>query len=115
MTPKEMAFSAAQVLTENSGQDIRVIDVAKQSDVMEYLIIATGKNPKQINALSMAVEQRMKHTGQLNHREGYRNGSWVLLDYGSIVIHIFSEEARKFYNLDHLWANGTSIPLPKFD
>lgn len=115
MNPKEMAFSAAQVLYENHGQDVRVFDVSNQSDVAEYMVIATGRNPKQINLLSMAIEQRMKHTEKLDHREGHRSGTWVLLDYNSVVIHIFSDEARNFYALDQLWAKGQNVPLPDFD
>ena len=78
----------------------------------EYFVICTGTSNTQINALCDAVEKELTEKGEEPlHREGYRGGTWVLLDYGCVVVHVFNDEARKFYSLEHLWADGEEVDL----
>jgi len=113
MTPKELAIIAAKALDDKKGKEIAAIEVAEQTTLADYFVIATGSSNTQINALSGAVEKAMKE--QANEmplrREGYRDGTWVLLDYGSVVIHVFSPEAREFYALERLWNDGKPLDL----
>lgn len=113
MTPKELAIIAAKALDEKKGREISAIEVTEQTTLADFFVIATGTSNTQINALSGAVEKVMKEqAGELPlRREGYREGTWVLLDYGCVVVHIFSEEAREFYSLERLWHDGTPVDL----
>ena len=113
MTPKELAIIAAKALDDKKGQEIAVIEITDQTTLADYFVIATGSSSTQINALSGAVEKAMEEQGgeSLLHREGHRDGTWVLLDYGSVVVHIFSGEAREFYSLERLWSDGKRMDL----
>lgn len=113
MTPKELAIIAAKALDEKKGKEISALQVTEQTTLADYFVIATGTSNTQINALSGAVEKAMKEQAGEDplRREGYREGTWVLLDYGCVVVHIFSEEAREFYSLERLWHDGTPLDL----
>ena len=113
MTPKEMALTAAKALDEKKGGDIAAIEITEQTTLADYFVIATGNSNTQINALCGAVEKAMKEQAGEDplRREGYRDGTWVLLDYGCVVVHVFSAEAREFYSLERLWHDGKPVDL----
>ena len=113
MTPKELAVIAAKALDEKKGREISVLEITDLTTLADFFVIATGASNTQINALSGAVEKAVKEAGgdPLLHREGHRDGTWVLLDYGSVTVHIFSEEAREFYQLERLWSDGKPLDL----
>ena len=115
MTPKEMAITAVRALDSKKGQDIKVIDVAALTILADYFVICSGTSNTQINALCDAVEKAVNEGGEPTlHREGYRGGTWVLLDFGSIVVHVFNNEAREFYSLERLWQDGTLLDVGEF-
>ena len=112
MTPKEMAITAVKALDSKKGMEITVIDVGEQTSLADYFVICTGSSNTQINALCDAVEEAVNRSGEPTlHREGHRGGTWVLLDFGSVVVHVFSREARAFYDLERLWQDGTPLEL----
>ena len=113
MTPKELAMIAAKALDEKKGKEISVIEITDLTTIADYFIIASGTSNTQINALSGAVEKALQEqAGEAPlRREGYRDGTWVLLDYGCIVVHIFSQEAREFYSLERLWGEEKQVNL----
>ena len=113
MTPKELAIIAAKALDEKKGKEIAAIEVSEQTTLADYFVIATGSSNTQINALSGSVEKAMKEQADEMplRREGYRDGTWVLLDYGCICVHVFSEEAREFYSLERLWADAEVVDI----
>ena len=112
MTPKELAIIAAKALDEKEGKEIATIEVTEQTTLADYFVIATGTSNTQINALCGAVEKALDEQGiPVRRREGYRDGTWVLLDYGDIVVHVFSPEAREFYSLERLWSDGKPVDL----
>ena len=113
MTPHELAIIAAKALDEKKGKDIAAIEVSEQTTLADYFVIATGSSNTQINALSGSVEKAMKEQADEMplRREGYRDGTWVLLDYGCICVHVFSQEAREFYSLERLWRDGKVLDL----
>ena len=113
MTPKELAIIAAKALDEKKGKEIAAIEVTEQTTLADYFVIATGTSNTQINALCGAVEKAMEEQAGENplRREGYRDGTWVLLDYGCVVVHVISPEAREFYSLERLWSDGTPLDL----
>ena len=102
MTPKELAIIAAKALDEKKGKEIAAIAVTEQTTLADYFVIATGTSNTQINALCGAVEKAMEEQAGENplRREGYRDGTWVLLDYGCVVVHVISAEAREFHYLE---------------
>lgn len=112
-TPKELAIIAAKALDEKKGKEIAAIEVTEQTTLADYFVLATGTSSTQINALCGAVEKAMEEQAgeQPLRREGYRDGTWVLLDYGCVVVHVFSAEARAFYSLERLWNDGTPLDL----
>ena len=113
MTPKELAMIAVKALDEKKGREIAAIQVTEQTTLADYFVIATGSSNTQINALCGAVEKAMKEQAGEDpmRREGYRDGTWVLLDYGCVIVHVFSPEAREFYSLERLWSDGTPVGL----
>ena len=112
MTPKDMALLAAKALDSKKAKEIKVIEIGDLTTLADYFVIAAGTSNTQISALSDVVEEYLKREGELAlRREGYRDGTWVLLDYGSIAVHIFSEEAREFYDLERLWRDGKELDL----
>ena len=109
---REMDEIAVKALDSKKGKEIRLIRIDKITTLAEYFVICTGTSNTQINALCDAVEKELTEKGEEPlHREGYRGGTWVLLDYGCVVVHVFNDEARKFYSLEHLWADGEEVDL----
>lgn len=109
---RELAEIAVKALDSKKGKEIRLIRIDKITTLAEYFVICTGTSNTQINALCDAVEKELTEKGEEPlHREGYRGGTWVLLDYGCVVVHVFNDEARKFYSLEHLWADGEDVDL----
>ena len=113
MTPKELAILAAKALDEKKGKEISAIEITDITTLADYFVIATGSSNTQINALVDNVEKVLHEEAEEEplHREGYRGGTWVLLDYGCIAVHVFNAEAREFYGLERLWRDGTPVDL----
>ena len=113
MTPKELAIIAAKALDEKKGKEISAIEITDLTTLADYFVIASGTSNTQINALCGAVEKALKEQANEDplRREGYRDGTWVLLDYGCICGHVFSQEAREFYSLERLWADAEEINI----
>ena len=113
MTPKELAIIAAKALDDKRGKEISAIEVTDLTALADFFVIASGSSNTQINALCDNVEKAMKEQANEDplRREGYRDGTWVLLDYGSVVVHVFSQEAREFYSLERLWKDGNPVDL----
>ena len=112
-TPKELALLAARALSDKKGREIQALEITDLSTLADYFVIATGGSNTQINALVDNVEKVLAEEAgeEPLHREGYRGGTWVLLDYGCIVVHVFNAEAREFYGLERLWRDGKPLPL----
>ncbi len=109
---KEMARIACKALEEKKGEDICVIDIADVSVLADYFIIANGSNSNQVNALVDSVEEELSKAGyEAKQREGYGMGSWVLLDYSDIIVHVFDKENRLFYDLERIWKDGNRIEV----
>ena len=115
MTPKELAIIAAKALDEKKGREISALEITDLTTLADYFVIATGTSNTQINALCGAVEKALKEeAGEAPlHREGHRDGTWVLLDYGCLAVHVFSQEAREFYDLERLWGDAQEMDMSK--
>ena len=105
-----MAKLACEALADKKGEDIRVIDIAGISVLADYFIIANGTNESQVRALVDNVEETLGKAGyEVKQREGYGLGSWVLLDFGDIIVHVFDRENRVFYDLERIWRDGKQV------
>lgn len=112
MTPKEMALLLAQAMDSKKGKDIRVLETDGVTTLADYFVLCSGSSAPQLKALADAGEKAMKDHGILPHHvEGHRGGTWILQDYGDVVVHVFDKEARAFYDLDRLWADAKTIDL----
>ncbi|MGN0152615.1 MAG: ribosome silencing factor [Wujia sp.] len=112
MEVRELVKIAVEALEDKKGHDIRILDIHHISSMGDYFIIADGANRNQVQAMCDSVEEKMAESGaHLKNREGYSNGGWILLDYYDIIIHIFSEEERSFYDLEHIWRDGNIISM----
>ncbi|MEG2001106.1 MAG: ribosome silencing factor [Evtepia sp.] len=112
MTPKEMALAFAKVLDEKKGQDILVLETNTVSSLADYFVICTGSSAPQMKAMAEACERIMKEQDIVPHHiEGHRDGTWILQDYSAVIVHLFSEETRAFYGLDHLWADAAKVDI----
>ena len=112
MTPKEMALLLAQAMDSKKGKDIRVLETDGVTTLADYFVLCSGSSAPQLKALADAGEKAMKDHGILPHRvEGHRGGTWILQDYGDVVVHVFDKEARAFYDLDRLWADAKTVDL----
>ena len=102
------AISACQ---EKKAEEISVLELEKNSGAFtDYFVVCSGTNPRQIQAISDEVEQRLEKTGlRPTHVEGYKQAEWVLLDYVDFVVHVFSEKARKYYDLERLWKSARRL------
>lgn len=110
MTPLELAKEAAKILNDKKGEDIRILRIEDISSLSDYFVFATGTSNTHVNALADEMEFQLKHLGETPHHvEGYRSNSWVLLDYGTVIVHIFTDESRQFYDLDRLWQDGEAV------
>ena len=107
---KEMARIAYNALSDKKGEDIKIIDITGISVLADYFIIANGNSDSQVNALVDNVEEELHKAGYpLKQREGQASGSWVLLDFGDIIVHVFDKENRLFYDLERIWKDGKNI------
>ncbi len=107
---KEMTRIVYDALDEKLGKDIQIIKIDEISVIADYLIIASGDNSSQIKALLDHVEMKMQQNGVEQKRvEGNKNSTWILMDYGDIIVHIFSPEDRLFYDLERIWRDGKKI------
>ena len=112
MTPKELALAVAKALDSKKAGDLTVLETTDVTTLADYFVICTATSSTQVKALSELCEMTMKNLGEEPHHiEGHRGGVWVLLDYVSVVIHIFMPEAREFYNLERLWNDATPLDL----
>lgn len=102
-----------QVLEDKKGEDIVMIDISQVSVLADYFVICSAGNDSQIQALVDNVDEKMHENGyQIRQQEGRNSGTWVLLDYGDVIVHIFERENRSFYNLERIWNDGRRI-LPE--
>lgn len=115
MTQLEQAIESAKILSNKKARDVSVLKIGEISSLADYMVIATGNNSTHVKSLADELEFQLKGMGvNVDHIEGHRSDSWILLDYTDIIVHIFSDEAREYYNLDHLWLDGEPVDLTPY-
>ena len=112
LAPKEIAIAVTKALDEKKGMDIKLLKIDKVSSLADYFLICTGTSNTHVKTLCDYAEYALEQAGEtMLGREGHRGNSWELLDYGTIVVHVFTEEAREFYSLERLWADAETIDI----
>ena len=111
-TTKQIALRAAKALDDRKGLDIRLLEVGDVTSIADYFLICTGTSNTHVKTLCDAAEAAVEEMGEpLLHREGHRGGTWVLLDFGCVVVHVFTNETREFYDLERLWNDAQQVPM----
>lgn len=112
MTSLEQAKITAKALDSKKAINIKVIEIKDVSVLADYMVIATGTSNTHVKALADEVEYKLDQENiSVSHIEGYRSDSWILLDYIDVIVHVFSDEAREFYDLERLWQDGKEIDI----
>ena len=113
MRSLELALAAARTADDNRGQDIVVLDMRGITPEFDYFVLVTGNSRRQLHAISEEIDRILQ--GELGNErlgiEGYNESRWILLDYGSVVIHLFDAETRGYYALEDLWGSAERVPM----
>ena len=112
MESYELAVLLARALDGKKGGDIKVLKTEGLTTLTDYFVLCTATSNTQIKAMSDACEEAVEQNGErAHHIEGHRGGTWLLMDFSAVVVHIFNEEAREFYDLERLWSDATPVDL----
>ena len=112
LSAKEVAYEVTKALDAKKGMDIQLLKIDKVSSLADYFLICTGTANTHVKTLCDYAEYTMEQLGEpMLGREGHRGNAWELLDFGSVVVHVFTQEAREFYSLERLWADAEKIDL----
>ncbi len=116
MTTKELTKTALNALLDRKASDIVLLRVTKQTTLADYYVICTGTSNTQLRAIADAVDESMSKKYGLEPKsiEGYRSASWILLDYGSVIVHAFKNDTRQFYDLERLWSDSEKLDVQEF-
>ena len=111
-TANEVAITVTKALDSKKGMDIKLLKIDQVSTLADYFLICTGTSSTHVKTLCDYAEYTLEQLGEpMLGREGHRGNSWELLDFGTIVVHVFTDEARKFYDLERLWADAEQVDL----
>ena len=112
LSAQEVAYQVTKALDDKKGLDIKLLKIDQVSSLADYFIICTGTSNTHVKTLCDYAEYTLEQLGEpMLGREGHRGNTWELLDYGSVVVHVFTEEAREFYSLERLWADAEQVDL----
>ena len=112
MTSKELALTIAKMLIDKKANDVQVMRIEDISELADYFVICTGMSSTHVRSLAEEVEARLSERNiEPKHIEGHRSTSWILLDYTVVVLHVFYQESRDFYRLEHMWADAEKIDI----
>ena len=113
---KKMTKLAIAALEDKKANDVRVIDIAGVSVIADYFVIASGSNTNQVQAMADSVREALGRAGHEPRQvEGYGSANWILMDYNDIIVHIFSDESRTFYDLERIWRDGKEVSVGEFE
>jgi ribosome-associated protein len=112
--PRETALLCVRYALDKKAYDLLLMDVAQYTSLADFFLICTGRSDTQVQAIAQSIEENLAALGRRPRTvEGMRTGHWVLIDYGDVVVHIFLESVRAFYDLERLWARAPLVTLPE--
>lgn len=108
--PRELAYAIGDVLYEKGANDIQIMRVDHLTTIADYFVIASGRNVQAVRALAEDVEEKISERGiEPRRREGMNESRWIVLDFASVILHVFHPEEREFYNIERLWLDGSNL------
>lgn len=113
LSAEERAIKCAAFALDKKGLDVKILEIKKISSIADYLVLASGRSDRQVQAMAESVKLGLKPFDTPIDMEGYDEGRWIVVDYGDIIVHLFLEEVRKTYNLDELWSRAPLIGIPE--
>lgn len=112
MSSKDILKTAYEAISDKKGENTRIIDISKVSVIADYFIVTNGSNVNQVQAIADSVEEKLLEVGvKLKQVEGNNNSGWILMDFGDVIVHVFSKEERFFYDLERIWSDGTNVEI----
>ena len=113
LTAQERAIKCAAMALDKKALNVKVLEIGRLSSIADYLVLASGRSDKQTQAIADSVRQGLKKFGKALDIEGMKEGNWIVIDYGDVIVHVFQEEMRRHYNLDELWSAAPGLPIPE--
>jgi ribosome-associated protein len=112
ISTEEKAALISRIATDRKAMDVVVLDMRDASSITDYFLICSGGSERQVRAIADAIDEQLEPSGIASLGvEGYHEGHWILMDYGDVIVHVFSEDTREYYDLERLWANAPKIDL----
>lgn len=112
LTSMERALKCAELAYDKKAYDICVRDISRVSSIADYMVIISGSSDKQNQAIADNIRTGLKKYGKVNDIEGANDGKWIVMDYGDVLVHVFHDQIRKYYDLDGLWGMAPELELP---
>lgn len=112
LTALERAIQCAALALDKKAVNVKILEIKRISSIADYLVLATGASDKQTQAIAESVRTGLKKFGKALDIEGLKEGNWIVIDYGDVILHVFKEELRRYYNLDELWAEAPLVEIP---
>lgn len=112
LTAAERALRCAELAFDKKAYDIRALDISKVSTIADFLVIISGNSDRQVQAIADSIRIGLKKYGKVNDIEGENEGKWIVMDYGDVLVHIFHDPLRSYYDLDGLWNMAPQLELP---
>ena len=109
----DRAMSCAALALDKKAYNVKLLDIRGISTIADYLVLATGTSDKQVIAIADSIRTGLKKFGKVLDIEGAKEGKWVVIDYGDVIVHVFLEEMRRYYDLDELWGNAKLVEIPE--
>jgi ribosome-associated protein len=110
---RERAISCALFALDKKALDVKILEIGRLSSIADYLVLASGTSDKQTQAIADSVKKGLKKFGKALDVEGLKEGNWIVIDYGDVIVHIFQESTRRYYNLDELWNAAPLLEIPE--
>ncbi|HEY6008171.1 MAG TPA: ribosome silencing factor [Geobacteraceae bacterium] len=110
--PRERAVRCAALALDKKALNVKILEIRRLSSIADYLVLADGRSDKQVQAIADGVRKGLKKYGKALDVEGLKEGNWVVIDYGDVIVHVFHEDLRRYYNLDELWLQAPLVEVP---
>lgn len=112
LTATERALKCAELAYDKKAYDICVRDISRVSSIADYMVIISGSSDKQNQAIADNIRTGLKKYGKVNDIEGAKDGKWIVMDYGDVLVHVFHDQIRRYYDLDGIWGMAPELELP---
>ncbi len=112
LSSRDRALKCAALALDKKALDVKILEIANISSIADFLVIASGQSDKQTQAIAESVRQGLKKFGKTTGIEGLKEGNWVVIDYGDVIVHVFKEDIRRYYDLDSIWSEAPVVKIP---